>query len=135
MAVGQIQTEDDLREFVRSELRGSDLATFVRQLQGLFGKARISWGLIRGSDGVRLAGTTDYTSSRTSAGIYTITWATAKAGTAYAILIATANGASGLLVANYFAKVAASFGGQTLVSNTGVNADPADWSFLVVDAQ
>lgn len=34
MAVGQIQTEDDLRAFVLQQVRGSDLGRLVRQLQG-----------------------------------------------------------------------------------------------------
>lgn len=133
MAIGA-WNEDELREFVRRELDRSDLDALVRQLQGLFGRARVSWGLIRGSDGVKLAGTSDYTVVRNSAGNYTVTWTPAKAGANYAVLLATANTPGGS-VGDYFSKAAATLGLQVFTSTTGANADTADLSFLVLDAQ
>jgi hypothetical protein len=123
--------EGTLARFIEDAIQRDPIAAIVRQLN----KGRVSWGLIRGSDGVKLAGTPDYTSARTGAGQYTITWATAKAGAAYAVVPVTDRGASGILVADYALKTATAFSVQTFPSTTGVTADPADWSFLVLDAQ
>ncbi len=105
-------------------------------LAALFPAYRISWGLIKGSDGSRLAGSGDYTPSRGSAGIYTITWSKAKKGSAYMVLLTTDNqGGGATMGVNLAGKVAASFGASVFTLAGPTNADPTDWSFLVIDAQ
>jgi hypothetical protein len=96
---------------------------------------RYSWGLVKGSDGSKLAGSGDFTPSRSGVGTYAITWTLAKKGTAYMVLLSVNGSGAGTLQANYVTKAAGSVGVNVFASTTGVNADPTDWSFLVFDPQ
>lgn len=131
MSIGNLETEADLRAFLQHELDGSNVATLARQLQGLFGKARPSWGLIS-STGTIFAGSGDYTVAHPGTGSYTITWTPAKAGGSYAVLVNPASAAA--VNAQPVTIAAATVAIVAYAPATSAAVDTA-WSFIAIDAQ
>jgi hypothetical protein len=70
--VADPQIDRAVDERIRRLLRGQDLGVLVRQLQGALGGHRLVAGTVASDGSIAAAGTGNWTSSRTAAGVYVV---------------------------------------------------------------
>lgn len=148
MSIGSITTEDALREFVRREIRTSDDATKVRTLQKQAATPaatadiadaavtlaklgfRLLYGTVNGANGAILtAGSGGWSSSRTSAGVYVVTYA--PAFPAAPIVVPGLNTGGGA-TANSARASSSGTNGFTVETITTAAQVDSSWSFIVL---